>query len=428
MDNRADQSTIEKPRLKLGFIALADCVPLVAARELGFFAEQGLDVRLERQGSWAAIRDNVAIGRLDGAQMLAGLPLAATLGYGMPPTPMVTALSLGANGNSICLSNEVWQRMRAIDPGVIDARPARADALRTVIAEDRAAGLAPLTFAMVHPVSSHNYQLRYWLAAAGIDPDRDVRLIVVPPARMLANLRAHRIAGYCVGAPWSEHAVAEGLGHVPATGYEIWNNAPEKVLGVARDWAEAYPKTHRALIRALIRACDWLDEPDNRERIAAFVAQSEYVDCDPERLAAVYDGRIARHPDGPVEDHPDHLVFSRYHSGFPWRSHALWFVRQMQRWGQLHPATDAVEVAEAVYRPDIYREVCVELGRSAPAADYKIEGEHARCWSDAAAFGQGITLGPDRFFDGGRFDPEVAAPVAHSRPQSVLNAVQGDLS
>lgn len=426
MAQKSTEGSLEKSRLTLGFIALADCAPLVAAAELGFFAEQGLAIRLERQASWAAIRDNVAIGRLDGAQMLAGLPLAATLGHGTAPVPMITALALGANGNSICLDAGLWQRMVGFDPDLAQGGPTSAAALARVVAADREAGLAPMTFAMVHPASSHNYQLRYWLASAGIDPDRDVRLIVVPPARMLANLRAGRIAGYCVGAPWSEAAVAEGIGHVPITGHELWNNAPEKVFGVARDWAEAYPNTHRAVLRALLKACVWLDEPDHRGRIAARVADAAHVDCDRSQLAAVYAGRIRRGRDAELEDHPDHLVFARHQSNFPWRSHAIWFLRQMQRWGQLHPAADVHAVAEAVYRPDIYRAVCAELECTAPAADYKSEGWHTEAWSDAA-FGAGIVLGPDRFFDGTTFDPAAPASMAYGAPASQVHVLQGGL-
>ena len=405
------RASLEKTALKLGFIALADCAPLVAASELGFFADEGLDVCLKRQGSWAAIRDKVALGALDGAQMLAGLPLAATLGLGTAPQPMVTALSLSLNGNSITVSDALYRRMRAHAPDRVDRRDA--GALRAVLEADRDKGLAPLTFAMVHPVSSHNYQLRYWLASAGIDPDRDVRLIVVPPARMVANLEAGRIAGFCVGAPWSEIAVARGLGGVPITGYELWNNAPEKVLGVARGWAEAYPNTHRALLRALIRACIWLDTPGNRQRIAATVARPAYVACDADLLAAIYAGQLKRHADAEPMICRDHCVFHRYQANFPWRSHALWFMHQMQRWNQLHPATDIAAAAIDVYRPEIYREVAATLDLIAPDFDGKAEGRHDAPWQpgDDAH----LTLGADRFFDGGGFDPDPAAAAPLSR-------------
>ncbi|RJS93153.1 CmpA/NrtA family ABC transporter substrate-binding protein [Salinisphaera sp. Q1T1-3] len=406
----------ERTRLHLGFIALADSAPLVVAERDGLFAEEGLDVTLARRASWAAIRDDVVIGRLDGAAMLAGLPLAATLGLGSTPMPMTTSLALGANGNAICVGDALWQRMRAEGAGETNG-PADASSLARVIAEDRAAGLAPLTFAMVHPVSSHHYQLRYWLEAAGIDPDRDVRLIVVPPARMLANLRAERIAGFCVGAPWSELAVAEGIGHIPMTGYELWNNAPEKVFGVAADWAEAYPNTHRAVLRALLRACHRLDADQGRSDLAPLMADPAVVDCPTEVLADVYAGRLQRHPGGPVEAAPDHLVFARRHVNFPWRSHGLWFARRMQRSAQLHAASDVVAAVDAVYRPDRYRRVCDDLGLVAPARDHKTEGTHAGPWQ-AADMGPGITLGADRFFDGGVFDPTAGPSVCSSRSES----------
>jgi ABC-type nitrate/sulfonate/bicarbonate transport system substrate-binding protein len=334
---------------------------------------------------------------------------------------MVTALSLGLNGNAITLSCELWARMKAADPMLADARPATAQALRRVLEADRSEGLAPLTFAVVHPMSSHNYQLRYWLASADIDPDRDVRLIVVPPARMLANLKARRIAGYCVGAPWSQSAVADGIGHIPITGYELWHNAPEKVLGVSGAWAESYPITHRALIRALIRACHWLDEPGNRARITALVASPTCVDCDAEPLPASYAGQLTRHVGAATEHQPDHLVFARHQANFPWRSHALWFMGQMQRWGQLHGATDIHAAAWDVYRPDIYREVAQSLGLSAPLIDLKTEGEHATIWQCP---GSELLLGPDLFFDGGRFDPADTQPVLHGRAETM--PLQGD--
>jgi len=425
MPNGAPTTRPEKTRLRLGFIALADCAPLVVARELGFLADEGLDVSLERQGSWAAIRDRVILGRLDGAQMLAGLPLAATLGLGTPPQPMVAAMSLGLNGNSITVASELWARMRAADACLSDDAPAQASALAQMLAADRAEGLAPLTFAVVHPVSSHNYQLRYWLAAGGIDPDRDVRIIVVPPARMLANLRAGRIAGYCVGAPWSELAVAEGMGHIALTGYELWHNAPEKVLGVTRTWAEAYPATHRALIRGLVQACRWLGTPDNRARIAPLIASPDYVDCDAAALASIYAGRLRRHVDGDTQAHPNHLVFADHQANFPWRSHAIWFMRQMQRWGQLHPAIDVQTAALDVYRPDIYREVAASLGLSAPSVDYKSEGGHAGPWTPEDELSD-ITLGPDLFLDGGQFDPQAPAPIAHLYRSSVSTIDQGN--
>lgn len=398
----------EKRRLTLGFIPLTDCAPLAVAAARGFFAEEGLEVALSREPSWAAIRDKVAMGVLDGAHMLAGMPIAASLGVGGFHHPMVTALSLNLNGNAVTVSGELHARMVAADPEAMARRPVSARALKRVIETDQAAGLAPLTFASVYPVSSHNYQLRYWLAAGGIDPDRDVRLIVIPPAKMVDNLAANRIAGYCVGEPWNQVAVARGIGHAVITGYEIWNNAPEKVFGVTREWAEAHPATHRAVLRALIRACAWLDVPGNRAQAAELIARAEYVDADPALLRRALAGGFQYHPGSQPEALPDFNVFHRYAANFPWRSHAAWFVAQMLRWGQIPHAVDLRRAAIEVYRPEIYREVAAGLDIPAPAEDSKVEGAHAESWTLATPDGA-LAMGPDRLVDGRVFDP--AHPV-----------------
>ena len=415
---RSTNAGLERTRLTLGFIALNDCAPLVMAREAGFFAAEGLDVTLSREASWAAIRDKVALGLLDGAQMLAGMPIASTLGVGAPPHEMVTALSLGLNGNAITISSALYERMQAADPEAMSARPCSAAALRHVIEADRAAGLAPLTFGMVHPASAHNYQLRYWLAAAGIDPDRDVRLIVVPPARMVANLQAGRLAGYCVGEPWNQMAVRAGLGHAVITGYEIWNNAPEKVLGVTREWAEAYPRTHRALIRALVRTAAWLDGHDNREAAAEAIAAPEYVDAPVEVIRRTFTGRFCYRPGAAPRPAPYFNVFHRHAATFPWRSHAMWFIAEMLRWGQLGEAIDVAATAAGVYRPDIYREAVAPLGIACPDRDHKTEGAHAGPWSITAREDGVIEMASDRFLDGRVFDPaDLSGHLADAAPR-----------
>ena len=353
---------LERSALTLGFVPLTDCAPLIAAQSAGFFAEEGLTVTLSREASWAAIRDKVAFGLLDGAQMLAGMPIAATLGVGAPPQAMVTALSLGLNGNAITVSEALYGRLVAADPEAMSERPCTARALKRVIDADREAGLAPMTFAMVHPASAHNYQLRYWLAAAGIDPDRDVRLIVVPPPRMVANLEAGRIAGYCVGEPWNQMAVRAGLGRVLITGYEIWRNAPEKVLGVTRDWAERHPNTHRALVRALVRAARWLDEPANRRGIVTRLAAPDRLDAPAEAIRGPLVGEFRHAREATSVSLPDFNVFHRYAANFPWCSQAMWFITQMLRWGQIGGALDIAATAAAVYRPGIYREAVADIG------------------------------------------------------------------
>ncbi len=420
------QRASNKIDLTLGFIPLTDCAPLVIAAERGFFAEQGLAVTLSREPSWAAIRDKVAIGALDGAHMLAAMPIAASQGVGGFHQPMVTALSLNLNGNAITVSAELYQRMQAADPEAMATRPVSARALKQVIEADQAEGLAPLTFASVYPVSSHNYQLRYWLAAGGIDPERDVRLIVIDPPRMVANLAAGRIAGYCVGEPWNQVAVARGIGHAVVTGYELWNNAPEKVFGVTRDWADTNPDTHRALLRALITACAWLDVPGNRAEAAQILAGPAYVDADPALLRRALSGGFQYHPGSQPEALPDFNVFHRYAANFPWRSHAAWFITQMLRWGQIRHAVDIRRAAAEVYRPDIYRAVAGELNMPAPAADDRPAGGHAQSWTLTTNDGA-LAMGPDRFIDGRVFDPDRPVTYLESFERHALSAALADL-
>ncbi len=325
-------SRLERTDLKIGFIPLTDCAPLVAAKEWGFFSDEGLEVELTREASWAAIRDKVAFGLLDGAHMLSGIPIAATAGIAGPHHPMVTGLSLSLNGNAITVSNELHERILEFNPQALESRPVSASVLMPMIQENRRNNYKPLTFATVFPVSSHHYELRYWLSAAGIDPDRDLRLVVVPPHEMVGYLRAGYIDGYCVGEPWNEQAVLEGVGQVLITSHEIWNNKPEKVLGVTRDWAEAHPHTHLALIRALLRAAREIDGPDRRMEVARLIAQRHYVDAPFDAIAMSMAGRFHYSLD---EERlmPDFNVFHRYAANFPWRSHAMWTLTQMGAMG-----------------------------------------------------------------------------------------------
>lgn len=383
---------MEKTRLTLGFIPLTDCAPLVVAAERGYFSHEGLEVAVSREVSWSNIRDKVALGALDGAQMLAPMPLAATLGLGGVRRPMETSLSMGLNGNAITVSRPLYQRMQASDPGAMAEKPASARALRSVIEARRDAGDDLLTFATVFPYSSHNYLLRYWMAAAGIDPDRDVRLIVVPPSDMVRSLDAGTIDGYCVGEPWNALAVQLGVGHTVISSYEIWNNHPEKVFGVTREWAQRHPNTHQAVLRGLIRAGRWLDRPDNRGSAAKILAGPHYLDLPVEvvRVSLADGASRGGQPAGNLN------VFHRYAANFPWRSHAEWFLGQMRRWGQIDTSVDVAAVARAVYRPQTYRRAAEQLGCASPSTDYKSEGAHIGPWTLEG----GIAMAEDRFCDG----------------------------
>lgn len=365
-----------KRRLRVGMTPLTDSAPLVAALEGGFYAAEGLDVELSVEPSWANIRDKVAAGVLDAAQMLAPMPIAATLGVGPLQEPMGTALALGLGSNAITVRPALAERVRDAAGG---GAAARARALARVVAERRAAGAPPLRFATVFPVSMHTYQLSGWLAAAGLAVEHDVRLLVVPPPRMVGELEAGRIDGFCVGEPWGSVAVLRGSGEILVTGHEIWSHAPEKVLGVTARFAEREPESHRALLRAVLRAARWCDEPAQRAALGELLARERYLNLPVAAIRPALEGSL--------HGAPAPHVFHRHAANFPWRSHAAWIVAQMLRFGQLEKPVDVRAVAARVYWTDLHREIAAELGFEVPAHDEKVEGES------------------NRFFDGLCFDP-----------------------
>jgi len=368
---RAGDLVLEKDELTLGFIKLTDMAPLAVAYELGFFEDEGLYVTLEAQANWKVLLDRVISGELDGAHMLAGQPLGATIGFGTK-ADIITAFSMDLNGNAITVSNDVWQMMKPHIAKGEDGRPAHpisAESLKPVIASYRARGEA-FKMGMVFPVSTHNYELRYWLAAGGIKPgyytadditgqqDADVLLSVTPPPQMPATMEAGTIHGYCVGEPWNQQAVFKGIGVPVVTDYEIWKNNPEKVFGVSKEWAEKHPNTHLALVKALIRAAKWLDENGNANRAKAvkMLSNAAYVGADEEVIAASMTGTF-EYEKGDKRAVPDFNVFYRYFATYPYYSDAVWYLTQMRRWGQVTEAKpDAwyADVARKVYRPDIY--------------------------------------------------------------------------
>ena len=377
--------TLELNRLKLGIVPLMDAAPIVVAKERGFFAEQGLDIDISREPSWANIRDKVAVGALDGAQMLAPMPLSMSLGLGAIREAVITGLALNQGGNTITLSIALCHRMQA-HGGLTGA------ALKKVIDEDKLSGRPVLSFAMVYPFSTHNYELRFWLAAAGIDPDRDVRLTVVPPQQMIGHMSAGNIAGFCVGEPWGSLAADMELGAIVANSQTIFGGRLEKVLGVTKAWADAHPNTHNALIKAVLAAAQWCEA--NREETADLMAQPAYVNVPRDAARAALSG-------------PQAPQFAAHAANFPWRSQAMWYLTQMQRWGQLGQGADIRRIAEESYRPDLYRIAAQELGLAVPLIDYKAEGAHAHAWVLDKATAP-ILMGPDLMLDGARFDPTPA--------------------
>lgn len=413
-----DINSLEKRELSLGFIPLSDCAPLVIARERGYFEKYGLEVTLSKETSWANIRDKVAIGILDGAQMLAPMPLAMTLGLGPIHKPMITALSMDLNGNAITVSNELYLQMSKIDSAAMADRKTAVHALKALIENRKEQNKEPLTFAVVFPFSTHNYELSYWMASGGIDPVSDVRIVVVPPSHMVEQLEKGVIDGYCVGEPWNSLAVKKGLGHTLITKYEFWNNGPEKVFGVTQEWAAQHPNTHQALLMALLEASSWIDETSNRIEVASIVAPGIYANAPESIVRMSMTGTYQYSPNCLPQALPDFNVFHRYAANFPWRSHAIWFLTQMIRWGQIKNGLDIRATAEQVYRPDIYRRAATQLGIQAPIIDYKSEGHHKEAWSLFAG-DCSISLGSDRFFDDSSFDP--TSPLAYLESFTIHN-------
>ncbi|WP_193771219.1 CmpA/NrtA family ABC transporter substrate-binding protein [Candidatus Magnetaquicoccus inordinatus] len=368
---QAAEQPLEKDQLKLGFIKLTDMVPLAVAVEKGFFEEEGLMVTLEPQANWKVLLDRVIAGELDGAHMLAGQPLGATIGFGTQ-SEIITAFSMDLNGNAITVSNEVWQQMKAHIGKQADGKPQhpiKAEALKPVVEKLREAG-KNFNFGMVFPVSTHNYELRYWLAAGGIHPGfysasditgqimADVLLSVTPPPQMPATLESGTIQGYCVGEPWNQQAVFKGVGVPVITDYEIWKNNPEKVFGVTKAWAEKHPRTHLALLKGLIRAARWLDENNNANRLEAvkMLSKAEFVGADAKVIANSMTGTF-EYEKGDKRSAEDFNVFFRHHATYPFYSDAIWYLTQMRRWGQItehKPDSWYIDTARKVYRPDLY--------------------------------------------------------------------------
>ncbi len=362
---------LEKDVVKLGFIKLTDMAPLAIAQEKGFFEDEGLQVSLEAQANWKVNLDRVITGELDGAHMLAGQPIGATIGFGTK-AEVITPLSMDLNGNAITVSNAVWEEMKKHVPAGPDGKPVHpisASALKPVIDKLKAEGKA-FNMGMVFPVSTHNYELRYWLAAGGIHPGfyspenvsgqilAEALLSVTPPPQMPATMEAGTIMGYCVGEPWNQAAVFKGIGVPVITDDEIWKNNPEKVFGVTKKWAEENPNTLLAITKAMIRACQWLDEGNGKNRAEAvkILAKPDYVGADEKVIANSMTGTF-EYEKGDKRPVPDFNVFFKYFATYPYLSDAVWYLTQMRRWGQIPEAkTDEwyAETAKKVYRPDLY--------------------------------------------------------------------------
>ncbi len=390
--------------IRAGFMPLFDSAVLVAAREVGFAAKEGIDLTLSRETSWANIRDRIAIGHFDVAHMLGPMPLACNLGLTPLASDTIVPFALGLGGNCVTVSNEVWRGMS--DSG---ARPdldalRNGEALRRLIRQRTETAAAPLRFAVTHPHSGHNYELRYWLAGCGIDPSRDVEIVIVPPPFMADALAAGRVDGYCVGEPWSSVAVVAGTGHIATVKAAIWRNSPEKVLGVRKAWANQRPEVLSALLRALHHAARWCQDPANHADLTALMAQPAYLGQPADIQMRALRGALDP-GDGQLRTVPDFFLPFDKAANFPWKSHALWFYTQMVRWGDVEHTEKNAAIARECYRPDLYRAALKSLGVALPGANAKVEGALTRA-TPVGSTGASLVLGPDGFFDGRIFDPD----------------------
>ncbi len=366
--SKTEKLALEKPQVTLGFIKLTDMAPLAIAKEKGFFEDEGLFVTLEAQSNWKNVLDRVIDEQIDGSHMLAGQPIAAAVGFGRQ-AKLVTTFSMDLNGNGITVSNDVWSKMK---PGIPlkdgkPVHPINASALLPVIKEYKTAN-KPFKMGMVFPVSTHNYQLRYWLAAGGINPGQytkdnvqgninsDVLLSVTPPPQMPATLEAGTINGYCVGEPWNQQAVAKGIGVPVITSSDIWKNHPEKVFVMTEAFIKKNPNTAIAITKALIRAGKWLDDPKNRAEAVKILSSPAYVGADENVLKNSMTGTF-EYEKGDKRDEPDFNVFFKYNATYPFYSDGIWYMTQMRRWGQITEAQSAEWYAskiKEVYKPEIW--------------------------------------------------------------------------
>lgn len=369
----------EKEDLKFGFIKLTDMAPLAIAYENGYFEDEGLYVQLEAQANWKVLLDRVIDGQLDGAHMLAGQPIAATIGYGTK-ADVITPISMDLNGNAITVSNKTWAAMKPhveMEDGK-PKHPISAAALKPVVESYKDAG-KPFKMGMVFPVSTHNYELRYWLAAGGLNPgyyaphkgdsagtlDADVLLSVTPPPQMPATMEAGTIEGYCVGEPWNQQAVFKGIGVPVISDNSIQKNNPEKVFGLREDFYKKYPNTTIRIVKAMIRAAHWLDAENNKNRPDAvkILSKPNYVGADYKVIANSMTGTF-EYEKGDKRSEPDFNVFFRYNATYPYYSDAIWYMTQMRRWGQISEQKSDdwyKDMAAKVYRPDIYKKAVEEL-------------------------------------------------------------------
>ena len=361
----------ETATMNFGMIALTDCSPIVIAHEKGLFKKYGINSTVTKGANWAAIRDNLSSGTIQATHMLIGMPLASTMGLaGSPKKPMIIPWLLNRNGHAISLKTE-WKGKVGADPKAIKPFVQQAQSLGE-----------PLTFAMTFPPGTHAMWMRYYLGAGGINPDKDISLITVPPAQMVANMKIGKMDGFCVGEPWGARAIADKIGFTSVSTQDIWKDHPEKVCAFLAEFADKNPNTVRAVLKALNEASVWLDDLNNRPEQCDIVSKPTYINCDAKTIL----GRLQGHydyGDGRAKEDPNYMIFSSRNCNYPQPKYAKWFLTQYRRWGMLKGTPDYEGIAKQVMRPDIYEEAMKEIG-------------HPH---------DGLNNDKETLFDGATFDP-----------------------
>jgi len=343
--------------MRFGIIALTDCAPIVMAHELGYFKKFGINSVVSKEASWAVIRDKLSIGENHATHMLLGMPLASTMGLaGSPVKPMVVPWILNRNGQAITLNNKLKaagvKQPSQIKP-LADAAKAAGD---------------PLTFAMTFPPGTHAMWLRYWLASGGINPDKDVNLITIPPPQMVANMKVDKMDGFCVGEPWNLRAIQDGIGYTATTTQALWKDHPEKVCAFTEEFATKNPKTVKAVLKALHLASVDLDKMENRPKFAEIIARPSYINTTPEAIIERLQGKY-NYGDGRVEQDPNYMIYSNRNANYPHQIYAKWWLSQFRRWGMVKAAPDYAGVAKRVLRSDLYLDAMKELGVTTKIAE-----------------------------------------------------------
>jgi nitrate/nitrite transport system substrate-binding protein len=379
----------ETTNIRFGIIALTDCSSIVMAHELGLFKKYGIESTVSKEASWAVIRDRLALGENQATHMLYGMPYASTMGlFGSPKKPMVIPFAINHNGQGITLHRKY------LKDGV-----RKPEQLKPFVEDAQQKG-QPLTFAMTFPPGTHAMWMRYWLGAGGINPDKDISLVTIPPPQMVANLKVDKMDGLCVGEPWNARAIFDKIGYTVITSQKIWRDHPEKVLAFTEEFVEKNPKAVKAILRAMIEASQYIDTMENRPRVAEIVSRPAYINCPKEvilgRMLGTYD-----YGDGTtVEQDPDYMTFFVRNTNFPWKSHGIWWLTQFRRWGMVKEPPDYRALVDRVHRPDIYRAVAKEVGLEIPTEDFKAE----------------------KLFDGVTFDP--ARPEEYAQVFAVKNVIE----